>query len=210
MVRTVKKVDRIYLAGLTDGEGSLQLIHQKWTTKRGLIYTHVPVVSITNLDGEMIRRVRIAVGYGQVQYKPSTRIWVFSVRNKSAIAFLKAIKCYFWSKGDQAELLLNFHRRFKERKAHDQYRDQTSARDFCNRLRELHYRFTPGAKRLVRCSVPYIPPKHTFRTLARHLALEIGQHDHPPLNSRTRVWPRPVQSLRLGVNNESSTTTRWG
>jgi hypothetical protein len=158
-----------YIAAMIDGEGTIALIHQIWRTKRGRIYTHRPYVSIANKDRAMLDSIARDIGAGNVRAK-GDGVYTYEIWHSGGVNLLRQLRPWLRSKGDQADLVFEFARvrAAEERYA---YADQTVLSAYCTRMRELHYKFSPGAKRLIPCSAPYTPPVPKNRSVVTVLAI---------------------------------------
>ncbi len=138
------------------------LVHQKWHTKdRGITYTHKPHVSVANLSRELLEFVKTTIGHGHVRLK-SNGVWCFEVRHAQAIAFLRRLRPWIRLKRQEVDLVMEFHRVRGRKQIGGRYlyTDQSVSREYCERLRALHYRLSlqENPVRRVPCSVPYSSP----------------------------------------------------
>ena len=97
------EVEKAYIAGIVDGEGSIGL----WRHHKN--ETHTPNVTVANNDLTLLRWIQSKVG-GVVSSKKKRQAhhansYAWSVRQDRAISFLNDIKCYLIVKRQQAELI---------------------------------------------------------------------------------------------------------
>jgi len=99
------KLEKAYLAGLFDGEGTVGYYHK---TKLGY---HIVQVAIYNSDPTIMAWIQDRISFGSiVSNKVSKhRGWAWMVSSKTqAKQFLKVIRPYLVIKAEQVDLLLSF------------------------------------------------------------------------------------------------------
>ena len=99
----MKEVEKAYIAGIVDGEGSIGLWHHKNET-------HMPNVSIVNNSLELLEWIKLRIGGTIVSKKKRLKhhrnSYCLSVRQDRAIRFLNEIKKFLIIKKLQAELII--------------------------------------------------------------------------------------------------------
>lgn len=100
----MKEVERAYIAGIVDGEGSIGL----WRHHKN--ETHTPNVTVANNSLELLQWIRAKVGGTIVSKKKRLEhhqnSYAWSVRQDRAIRFLNDIKEFLIVKRPQAELII--------------------------------------------------------------------------------------------------------
>lgn len=122
-------LDRAYLAGLFDGEGSVCIMHAFRSHTRSTIRTHELYVGIGNTNLAVIEWIKKVTGVGTVHKKrcagyPGARkdIWYWEARCMSAEKFLRTVQPYAKIKARHIEEALLF--RIKQREIGNDVRDQ--------------------------------------------------------------------------------------
>ena len=99
----MNEVEKAYIAGIVDGEGTLGL----WRHHKN--ETHTPNVTVANNDLALLQWIRSKVG-GVIVTKKKRQAhhrdsYAWSIRQDRAIDFLNEIKMYLIVKRPQAELI---------------------------------------------------------------------------------------------------------
>ena len=99
----MNEVEKAYITGIVDGEGSIGL----WRHHKN--ETHTPNVTVANNDLKLLHWIQSRVG-GTIVSKKKRQAhhhdsYAWSIRQDRAIRFLNDIKCYLITKRRQAELI---------------------------------------------------------------------------------------------------------
>jgi hypothetical protein len=112
----LSEVDRAYLAGIIDGEGSIMLIHVPKRMDRKWEHWNL-VISLTNTDKRLIDWLEERLG-GHVRYVKSVNpkwrdTYHWKVCSAKAVPILHEVLPYLKLKGEQAEIALEFLKTYK-------------------------------------------------------------------------------------------------
>ena len=105
-----------YLAGLIDGEGFFTINYREHKqSKSGISFTFTPVVGVHMTSVKLLEDVKKQYGGNLYKRKGTNLIRAdWSIRQAANVyPFLKNLKPYLKVKVEQAELLINFCKRFK-------------------------------------------------------------------------------------------------
>lgn len=110
-----KEIDKAYLAGVLDSDGSIYLAYsnkKKVTLRSG--------IGVTNRDLKMLQWIQETFANGWTSASPKQpkcrRAFVFQIGSKKNVAYiLKMVLPYLQSKKQQAELVLEFCQNHKNR-----------------------------------------------------------------------------------------------
>jgi hypothetical protein len=110
---SLTKVDKAYIAGIVDGEGSIGL----WRHHKN--ETHSPNVTIANNNLDLLKWIQLRVG-GVIVSKKKRQIhhansYAWSLRMDKAISFLNEIKVYLIVKKQQADLITTEYKKVTHR-----------------------------------------------------------------------------------------------
>ena len=101
----LSEVEKAYLAGIVDGEGSIGL----WRHRKN--QTHSPNVSVANNDLQLLKWIQSRVGGTIVSKKKRMAhhgdSYTWAIKQNRALNFLNEIKKYLIVKQEQAELITN-------------------------------------------------------------------------------------------------------
>lgn len=100
----MEKIEKAYLAGLVDGEGTVTL------SRKHSNETPSPEVSIANNSLQLLGWVKNVVGTGKITSKRKNKphhaqSYTWSIRDNKVISFLDEIKNYLIVKKQQAKLI---------------------------------------------------------------------------------------------------------
>lgn len=115
-IREMSELDRAYIAGIVDGEGSIGLYEQTQKRKDYEKTSLRPTVQIAMTDKETVGYVGRTAGSGSKSYKyTKSDNWKeqekFAIQAQNDIIdFLEQIRPYLITKKDQAELMLEYCR----------------------------------------------------------------------------------------------------
>ena len=99
------KLERAYLAGIVDGEGSICLVRSHARSSHRHVY---PTLRVCNTSEELLEWIQMRCGIGTVSMQKNEygRIYHWQAASNDAIKILAQIKKYLIIKQDQAELAL--------------------------------------------------------------------------------------------------------
>lgn len=106
-IESLSELQKAYIAGLFDGEGSVVIVSPKTNGKRPWLQ-----ISITNTDKSIIDYLLTSLG-GHISrtHKPKPKqkeCWAWRATSKQAIYILKCLLPYLWIKRHKAEGAINY------------------------------------------------------------------------------------------------------
>ena len=108
------EIEKAYIAGLVDGEGSVTL------SRKHRNETPSPEVSIANNNLQLLDWVKNVVGAGKITTKSKNKAhhaqsYTWSIRDNKAICFLNEIKDYLIVKKQQSWLIIRKYKMYTPR-----------------------------------------------------------------------------------------------
>lgn len=106
------EIDKAYLAGIIDGEGSICLAKSHSHRSNGLVY---PTVRVASTDSRLIEWISNKVGTGAIHYTNAMNERCKSCHHigwasNQAIAVLEMVRPYLIIKAEQADVVLDMWR----------------------------------------------------------------------------------------------------
>lgn len=135
---SLREVEKAYLAGIVDGEGTVTLIkhHQNETP--------MPTVSVANNNLQLLEWIKSKVGGIIVSKKKRLThhndSFAWSVRQDRAIRFLNEIKQYLIVKKQQADLITTMYKAVTHRAGKYTPEMRVMKEDLVNKIRVLNRR----------------------------------------------------------------------
>ena len=134
----MEEVEKAYIAGIIDGEGTVSLI------KHHRNETPAPLVSVANNKLELLQWIKKRVG-GTIINKRKNKpyhdnSYAWSLRFDSALNFLKLIKKYLILKLPQTELILKNYKAVTKRSGKYTLEALNNKMKLVTRIRELNQR----------------------------------------------------------------------
>ena len=154
-IMVINKIEKAYLAGLFDGEGSISIVHQRSPRKDNPEHRiHRLVVMIGMTDKPPIQKLYDAFKFGCFDEKPikspnHKTIYRVTMCGKQGLKFLETLYPFLIVKKERAEIGMEFQKRLTKI-GHNGFADRTWENSFCDRIRVLNRR-CGNAKKLIPC-----------------------------------------------------------
>jgi len=132
----LKEVEKAYLAGIVDGEGTVTL------TRRHKNETPAPKVSVANTNLELLRWIKVRIGgviVSKKKYKShhsDSYIW-YACQDR-AICFLNEIKKFLIVKKEQADLITGKYKKVTHRAGKYTYEILAKKYKLVSKIRKLN------------------------------------------------------------------------